>query len=305
MTQISKGEEPPVPAALPHVGKTAGPGTGPGTGSGVGPGTGTGSGAGLGKGPGAGAPLPALPPRRVDAADAGPWAELIAAAPAPAPGTAEAAAALGGTFDTLVYTGRGDARFAMEEKPPPGYVLVEFARTGTGWFDLHSIDWNGREAVALGGADTPGRFEQRTMWCDNLYPLRFRVDCGEHDDWVIVVRPVSGARALGAGATGRGTQVLLHTGPAAELAARFAPDKNGDLRVDGHRPRRPDAPAPSPDVLASAYRKPYEDARALPEGPVLVAVVRGEGAWSLEVREPRPEPAPAPRGGFWSRLFGR
>ncbi|MFI8321153.1 hypothetical protein [Streptomyces sp. NPDC085529] len=296
MTRISKGESGPVPPDLPYVGKSSGTGAGTDTGSGTG--TGTGSAAG-----GARAEEAARPPRRVEAADAGRWADLIVPPPAPSPAVAAAAGLLGGEFDTLVYTGRGVARFAMEEKPPPGYVLVEFARTGTGFFDLDSVDWDGREAVGLGDSATSERFERRVMWCDDLYPLRFRVGCGERDDWVIVIRPVSAVRELGAGATGRGSEVLLHTGPAGELASRLDAAGRGRLRVEGHKPHRPGAPAAYPAVLASASERPCRDARPLPEGPLLVAVTEAAGDWSLEVREP--SPAEEKKPGLWSRLFGR
>ncbi|GGY31529.1 hypothetical protein [Streptomyces omiyaensis] len=338
MTQISKGEDLPVPGQpgqggpvpleIPHgaVGKSAGAGAGTGSGTGPGADAGTGFGTGTGTssaadGSPAGSGPPgedgAPPPRRVDRAAGGWWADLIAASstpsPAPAsdpsaaPSTGRAAPAGildGGGFDDLVYVGRGDARFAMEEVPPPGYVLVEYAWRGTGFFMLDSVDWNGRDAVGLGGSHPAGRFAQRVMWCDDLYPLRFRLRCGDHDEWVIVVRPVTGVRELGAGATGRGTEVLLHTGPAGELRTRLRPaGADASLRVLGHKPRRPGAPAPFPDTLASDHARRPEDARKLPEGPLLVEVVNADGEWSFEVGPVRPPEERKP--GFWGRLFGR
>ncbi|MGW4852568.1 TerD family protein [Streptomyces sp. NPDC004288] len=227
---------------------------------------------------------------------------LVASQP-PSPEVLAAAGILGGEFDDIVYSGRGRARFAMAATPPPGYVLVDFARTGTGSFDLDSIDWDGREAVDLGDSCTSRRFERRAMWCDNLYPLRFRVDCDSHDAWTIVIRPVSAARPLGEGATGRGSDVLLHAGPVGELVSHLRPAQStASLRVEGHKPRRPDTPARYPDVLASEYGRNPKDARVLPEGPLLVAVVRGEGDWSLEVHPARTVPSREKRPGFWQRL---
>ncbi|MFD4322533.1 hypothetical protein, partial [Streptomyces sp. NPDC058548] len=200
------------------------------------------------------------------------------------------------------YSGRGGAKFAMDTTPPPGYVLVDFARTGRGHFDLDSIDWNGREAVGLGDSDTSHRFERRVMWCDNLYPLRFRVSCGDGDEWTIVIRPVSAVRELGEAAAGQGSEVLLHTGPAGELATRLRPtEATGSVRVQGHKPRRPGAPAPFPLSLASESGRSPKATRALPEGPLLVAVVRGEGDWTLEVRPPG-STAQDKRPGFWRRI---
>ncbi|MFE0650964.1 TerD family protein [Streptomyces sp. NPDC059534] len=223
--------------------------------------------------------------------------------PARSPEAVAAAGILGGEFDDIVYSGRGSAKFAMDTTPPPGYVLVDFARTGKGFFDLDSIDWNGREAIALGNSDTSHRFERRVMWCDSLYPLRFRVDCGDHDEWTIAIRPVSAVRALGEAATGHGSEVLLHTGPAGELVSRLRPtEATGSVRVEGHKPRRPGAPAPYPITLASEYGRSPKDARVLPEGPLLVAVVQGAGDWSLEVRPPRRAPLQEKRSGFWRRI---
>ncbi|GGR30858.1 hypothetical protein [Streptomyces roseolus] len=300
MTKISKGEGPPDPGQgrrVEGVGKSSGPGRG------TAPGPGTGSAAdGLPAGSGSAGEGRARSPHRIDLADGGGrWADLIVPSPAPSAEVAAAAEGLGGEFDTLAYAGRGGARFAMEEKVPPGYVLVEFARTGPGYFDLGSVDWDGREAVALGDSSTSRRFERRVMWCDNLYPLRFRVRCDDRAEWVIVIRSVRAVRALGTAATGRGSEVLLHTGPAGGLVTRLHAAK-GSLRVEGHKPRRPHTPATSPAVLASVYERPYEDVRALPEGPLLVAVLDGDGDWPLEVGE---LPEPRPRKGLWARLFGR
>ncbi|MFH9726134.1 hypothetical protein ACH4M4_24705 [Streptomyces sp. NPDC017254] len=225
--------------------------------------------------------------------------------PAPSPEAVAVAGILGGEFDDIVYSGRGSAKFAMETTPPPGYVLVESARTGKGAFDLDSIDWNGREAVDLGNSDTSHRFEQRAMWCDNLYPLRFRVDCGDHDEWTIVIRPVSAVRELGGAAAGRGSEVLLHTGPAGRLVSRLRPvEGTGSVRVEGYKPRRPDTPATYPVTLANESSRNPEDARELPEGPLLVAVVEGGGDWSLEVRPSGGVPSQEKRSGFWRRIGG-
>ncbi|MCX5232391.1 TerD family protein [Streptomyces sp. NBC_00233] len=232
----------------------------------------------------------------------GPGAIPVVASPAPSPEAVAAAGILGGEFDDIVYSGRGSAKFAMDTTPPPGYVLVDFARTGKGFFDLDSIDWNGREAVGLGNSDTSHRFERRVMWCDNLYPLRFRVGCDDRDEWTIVIRPVTAVRRLGEAATGRGSEVLLHTGPVGELLTRLRPaEATGSVRVQGHKPRRPGAPAPFPVSLASESGRSPKVTRVLPEGPLLVAVVEGTGDWSLEVRPPGSTPQEK-RPGFWRRI---
>lgn len=327
MTKISKGEDlpdpgqtgragqaGPVPLDIPHgaVGKSAGPGPGGGSGSSPDshPATATATGSGTApesaSRPGHGAPEQGPPPgpRRIGLPVEDHWAGPLLPSPPPTPEVAAAAGVLGAEFDDIVYSGRGSARFAMDETPPPGYVLVEYAWTGKGYFDLDSIDWNGREAVSFRGSVAPHRFERHVMWCDTLYPLRFRVRCGDRDAWTIVVRSVSAVRRLDQGATGRGSEVLLHTGPAGELVTRLRPSGRNDmLSVKGHKPRRPGAPARHPDTLASSYGRPHQDTRALPAGPLLVAVEEAEGDWSLELREPRaPE---QPRPGLWRRLFGR
>ncbi|WOX26839.1 TerD family protein [Streptomyces solicathayae] len=234
-----------------------------------------------------------------------PGAISVVPSPTPSPEAVAAAGILGGEFDDIVYSGRGSAKFAMDTTPPPGYVLVDFARTGKGHFDLDSIDWNGREAVDLGDWSTSHRFERRAMWCDSLYPLRFRVSCDDSDEWTIVIRPVSTVRVLGEAATGRGSEVLLHTGPAGELVSRLSPtETTGSVRVEGYEPRRPGAPTRYPVTLAYESGRSPRDARELPEGPLLVAVVQGAGDWSLEVRPPGSVPPQEERRGFWRRIRG-
>ncbi|WP_318212197.1 TerD family protein [Streptomyces sp. SJL17-1] len=326
----------PVPAELPlgAVGKSPGPAAdtkrGQGSGSGSGSGSRSGStecqgergGSGSTKGE-VGVHGPGSPPAQSRAQTGGqsppqppsesspqapsrrPGAIPVVPSPTPSPEAVAAVAPLGGEFDDIVYSGRGSAKFAMDTTPPPGYVLVDFARTGKGFFDLDSIDWDGRQARDLGNTATSHRFERRVMWCDNLYPLRFRVGCDDHDEWTIVIRPVSAVRVLGEAATGRGPEVLLHTGPAGELVSRLRPtEATGSLSVQGYKPRRPNTPATYPTSLASDSGRSPKGARVLPEGPLLVAVVEGAGDWSLEVCPPREVPSQEKRSGFWRR-FGR
>ncbi|WP_395358248.1 hypothetical protein ACHGLA_00990 [Streptomyces sp. YH02] len=211
----------------------------------------------------------------------------MVSSPTPSPEAVAAAAPLGGEFDDIVYSGRGSAKFTMDTTPPPGYVLVDFARTGKGYFDLDPIDWDGREARDLGNTVTSHRFEQRVMWCDNLCPLRFRVGCDDRDEWTLVIRPVSVVRVLGEAVTGRGAEVLLYTGPAGELVSCLPPtEATGSLLVQGYEPRRPHTPATQPTLLASESGRSPKGARVLPAGPLLVAVVEGAGDSSLEVCPP-------------------
>ncbi|MFE2009026.1 TerD family protein [Streptomyces sp. NPDC059491] len=265
------------------------------------PGAGTGSASsapytGQRTGQSSGLSSPEIPSRRLGAIP-------VVPSPTPSPEAVAAAQVLGGEFDDIVYSGRGSAKFTMEATPPPGYVLVDFARTGKDFFDLRSIDWDGRAAVDLGGTDASHRFERRVMWCDNLYPLRFHVTCYDGADWTIVIRPVSAVPQLGESATGRGSEVFLHTGPVGELVSSLrSGGKDESLRVQGYEPRRPDTPATFPVTLASEYGRSPKDARVLPGGPLLVAVVQGAGEWSLEVRPARPDTPERKRSGFWRRL---
>ncbi|MFE7552834.1 hypothetical protein [Streptomyces gardneri] len=314
----------PVPLDIPRggIGKTSDPGAdlaeGQSSGTGEGQSSGTASesssAAGARAGTVQGQEDPPGPPRRTDLrAEGGRWAELFTPSPVsrpepspgssaePSPRAAAVAGILGGEFDDIVYTGRGGAKFRMEETPPPGYVLVEFAWTGRS-FSLDSIDWNGRQAVSFGYSVVRRSSERRTMWCDNLYPLRFSVQCDPHDEWVIVIRSISGVRELGGAATGWGSEVLLHTGPAGDLVSRLHASEAKSLGVQGHGPHRPGAPDRFRTMLASGYGQSVKERRKLPEGPLLVEVVSPEGEWSLEVREHQ---EPKPRAGFWARLRRR
>ncbi|WP_329619148.1 hypothetical protein OG357_00385 [Streptomyces sp. NBC_01255] len=117
---------------------------------------------------------------------------------------------------------------------------------------------------------------------DDRSPLRLRVHAPDRA-WKLTFRPVSVVEELGLGATGRGRDVLLHTGPAGELSAQLHPEVElAYFLVESCTPRARgvwDAHL----LISESHRRP-EYRVPLPEGPVLVRVGDAEGDWSLEVR---------------------
>ncbi|MFD8013609.1 TerD family protein [Streptomyces sp. NPDC058955] len=191
-----------------------------------------------------------------------------------------AAGLFGEDFPEFVLEGSGSQEFAVDEPLPTGFYVVDTERSGDGSFMVESVD--DRPGLDLLAHTRLKDFRGRTLRRhDGSGPIRLRVHATDRA-WKITFRPVSVIEELGRGATGRGRDVLLHTGPAAELRARLRPEHELPyFQVECNAPRSRgiwDA-----DVLVSESYKQPEYRLRLPEGPVLVRLTDAEGAWSLEV----------------------
>ncbi|MEU8619844.1 TerD family protein [Streptomyces sp. NPDC048623] len=197
----------------------------------------------------------------------------------------------GEDFPEFVRSGEGKAELTVDVTVPAGFVVVDSARWGDGYFSVHTVDEKGESATLLANT-TLEDFEGRAVLRhDGRSPLRLRVNAYKRD-WTVAVRPVSTVDELGRGATGRGADVLLYTGPAGLLAARLRPvSDHAYFHVQGFEPDG------SRHLLTNAAARRPKDLRPLPEGPLLVQVMSAEGDWSVEVRPPKEKGS----GRFWRR----
>ncbi|GGU86029.1 resistance protein [Streptomyces litmocidini] len=194
----------------------------------------------------------------------------------------------GEDFPEFVRSGRGAGTLTVDVPIPAGYVLVDSARKGDGYFGVDSLDEHGKADVLLANTTLEDHEGRGLLRHDGRNPLRLRVNA-HGSEWTIAVRPVSTVEELGRDARGRGADVLLHTGPAGLLSSRLH-TKFGHayFHVQGHEPGGRD------HLLANVASRLPRDARPLPEGPLLVQVRSAEGDWSLKVRPPK-------ENRFWRR----
>lgn len=205
----------------------------------------------------------------------------------------------GGDFPEFVRSGKGRTDITVDVPVPPGFVLVDAERAGEGYFSVHTLNHRRRNDHLLFNTGLDDFSGRSLLDHDGRTPLRLRVDAAPGAEWTVAVRPVSAVDPLGAGAEGRGADVLLHTGPAADLLARLRGEGDGSVYFHVHG-YEPDA---NGHLVVNEADERVRTTVALPEGPLLLAVHSAEGRWSLEVR-PKSGGAQArsERGGrFWRR----
>ncbi|MFB6840705.1 TerD family protein [Streptomyces sp. NPDC056361] len=195
----------------------------------------------------------------------------------------------GEDFAEFVRSGKGKADVTVDVPVPAGFVVVDCARWGDGYFGLFSIDEQGEDDVLLANTTLEDYEGRAVLRYDGRSPLRLRVHAVQRE-WTVAVRPVSTLDELGREAEGRGGDVLLYTGPAGLLASRLRTRfEHAYFHVQGHEPDGRD------HLLANVASRRPRDSMPLPEGPLLVQVRSADGDWSLEVRPPKGS------GGFWRR----
>ncbi|MFE2010746.1 TerD family protein [Streptomyces sp. NPDC059491] len=206
----------------------------------------------------------------------------------PRTGPRSDAALFGGEFPEFFRSGEGKADITVDVPLPAGYVVVESTRKGDGYFAVHSIDEKGESDALLANTLLKDQGARRLLRCDGTTPLRLRVsDYGE--GWTVAVRPVSTVEVLDGTAEGRGSDVLLYTGPAGLLSSRLRTRFEFEwFNVHGYEPDGRD------HLLANDASRFPRETRPLPEGPLLVQLVSADGDWTLKVRPPK-------ENRFWRR----
>ncbi|MFE5942241.1 TerD family protein [Streptomyces sp. NPDC056480] len=243
----------------------------------------------------------AIPPQTASPAAIPPQTASPAAIPpqavppsswSPVSPAASPAGLFGEDFPEFVHSGTGRTDITVDVPLPAGFLLVDSYRRGEGYFVVEALGKTGKGEKLLANTTLKDYEGRMLLRHEGRNPLRLRV--GAHGDWTIVIRPISAVRALGEGATGRGADVLLHTGSAGELAARLRPhDNHAYFYARGYEPDGSDHL-----LVNEAARRP-KSSRPLPEGPLLVAVRSAEGDWTLDVGPARDDGHRS--GRFWRR----
>ncbi|MFE2554640.1 TerD family protein [Streptomyces sp. NPDC059352] len=200
-------------------------------------------------------------------------------------------ASFGEDFAEFVRSGKGKADITVDVPVPAGFVVVDSARWGDGYFGVHSVDEQGKDDVLLANTTLEDYEGRAVLRYDGRSPLRLRVNAVQRE-WTVSVRPVSTLDELGREAEGRGGDVLLYTGPAGLLASRLRTRfEHAYFLVHGHEPDG------RKHLLANVASRRPKDSKPLPEGPLLVQVRSADGDWSLEVRPRKGKGS----GRFWRR----
>ena len=194
----------------------------------------------------------------------------------------------GQDFPEFVRSGEGKADITVDVPIPAGYVVVESTRRGDGYFAVHSIDGKGDSDALLANTVMKDQGARRVLRYDGKAPLRLRVSAYD-ESWTVAVRPVSTVEVLDGTAEGRGSDVLLYTGPAGLLSSRLRTRLGFEwFNVHGYEPDGRD------HLLANEASRFPRETRPLPEGPLLVQLVSADGDWTLKVRPPK-------ENRFWRR----
>ncbi|MFD3531553.1 TerD family protein [Streptomyces sp. NPDC058664] len=205
----------------------------------------------------------------------------------PGTGPRSDAELFGQDFPEFVRSGEGKADITVDVPIPAGYVVVESTRKGDCYFAVHSIDEKGDSDALLANTLVKDQGARRVLRYDGKAPLRLRVSSRE--PWTVAVRPVSTLEILDGTAEGRGSDVLLYTGPAGLLTSRLRTRLGFEwFNVHGYEPDGRD------HLLANEASRFPRETRPLPEGPLLVQLVSADGDWTLKVRPPK-------ENRFWRR----
>ncbi|MGV9278679.1 TerD family protein [Streptomyces griseosporeus] len=237
-------------------------------------------------------PLPAavqIPQSTPQSIPAAAHAPAAVASPAPVPpATPEPFPAhprqwtFGPVFEPWARSGRDNDVIAVDGLPP-GPVVVELAVRGEGYTGLWTLDGRNKDKDNLVNStedDFRGRLLTTVPGSGRLR-LRLRAD----GPWHARVLPLAEARTLTEEwLEGGGPEVLLHTAGAADLSIHYRGDDN--LIVHTFELAGYEDPTTLPrqnNVVNEIGRR--RETVPLPEGPLIVAMVRSDGAWRARLKD--------------------
>ncbi|MFH8615264.1 TerD family protein [Streptomyces sp. NPDC017979] len=199
-------------------------------------------------------------------------------APAPAPGPAAPDWTFGPVFEPFVHEGRGDQVVSAPRTIPTGPVVVEFdlSRCRDGSAYAYSLDkWNKDDDLLL-NTDLDGSCHRALAQVPKV--RRLRVNVHARGAWTLRVLPLVAARRLQGTLEGRGDEVVLYTGPIADL--RFTSRGDGRVYMYGYEvDGRTEVPEDDSLLLVNDSGN-VRMSTPLPAGPLLLKLV-AEGSWTM------------------------
>ncbi|MFB7587973.1 TerD family protein [Streptomyces sp. NPDC056169] len=205
-------------------------------------------------------------------------------APAPAPELYPPDWTFGAVFDARVRTGPGND-VITEEDLPPGPLMVELSVKSDGYTGLWPLDERNKEGRTLVNS-TEENFRGRLL---AFVPTngRLRLKLRADGPWQMRILPLAAAKRLTEDAVERwGPDVLLHTGGTADAAFHYRGSSNFIVDVyelAGHDDPTTLPRARGPHVNEIGRRR---ETLPLPEGPLLIHLVRADGPWRARLKQP-------------------
>ncbi|MFE6839485.1 TerD family protein [Streptomyces sp. NPDC057705] len=243
-------------------------------------------------------PPPFMPPPPASADQAAFAAPLPAPAAAPAAFPTSPSASptrahtdggwtFGPVFEPYTVEGKGSQVVTADHRVPPGPVLVEMTYEGDEYLCVESLDERNKDDQLV--FNSMLKNFRGSAAVDRVEGRRLRLRVRAYGRWTLTFRPLAHARRLefDRELTGRGPEVLLYTGPVADLKVRLRDETGGSYcgmygyEVDGHATI--DA-APETLLVNEAGRRTRVSA-PLPEGPLLLLFNAAEGSWRMKLRE--------------------
>ncbi|WP_329621550.1 TerD family protein [Streptomyces sp. NBC_01255] len=190
----------------------------------------------------------------------------------------------GAVFEPRTLSGAGNTVLDVEDLPP-GPVMVELAVKTDGHTSVWTLGPKSRQVDLLVNS-TERDFRGRLL---HVVPEtgRLRMKLGAAGPWQARVLPLAAAQLLTEDTMESwGPNVLLHTGGPIDIAFHYRGSSNfivNSYDLAGH-----DDPATLPDFLLPRINEigRRRESLSLPEGPVLVHLVRADGPWRARLKQP-------------------
>ncbi|WP_405827382.1 MULTISPECIES: TerD family protein [unclassified Streptomyces] len=192
----------------------------------------------------------------------------------------------GPVFEPCTVEGKGSQVVTADHRVPQGPVLVEMTYEGDEYLCVESLDERNKDDQLV--FNSMLKNFRGSAAIDRAEGRRLRLRVQAYGRWTLTFRPLAHARRLefDRELTGRGPEVLLYTGPVADLKVRLRDETGGSYcgmygyEVDGHATIEA---APETLLVNEAGRR-TRVSTPLPEGPLLLLFNAAEGSWRMKLR---------------------
>ncbi|WP_063758988.1 TerD family protein [Streptomyces globisporus] len=192
----------------------------------------------------------------------------------------------GSFFEPRTRSGPGNDVITVKDLPP-GPAVVELAVDSDGYTGLWPLDRLNKEGSSLVNS-TQENFRGRLLVSvpeNGRLRLKLRAD----GPWEMRVLPLAAARRLTEDRLEcEGPDVLLHTGGTADVVFRYKGSDNFIVYVYELAEHDDPTSLPSPGSSAVNEIGRRRETVPLPEGPVIVHLMRADGPWHARLKDVQP-----------------